>query len=297
MSKYPVELSDGEGQVDAINYLLSGPAGLGQNFAGFSSDTDAYLTGFLRAPFTKTTSVSLAAGSASLFVSPGTNTTFQFGDRTLGYVTTPGNALSTLPIGTPLTITGITPTDWNSATLAANGYDIQPIGFVGYDVASNYNLVRTIAPIQGQLPTFVSGGTISWSGQNRYLGTDCEVLATVTGPTDRVFINGQLQLTLTFSGTGTGNTKIALVRYTLEPNTASTPPEFIYTNRTTLAEKTYASTLGTNIEAIFLSVVDSPNIGNYRYIIEVKFENVSGTRAVTNIQVNTRSISTQVVKE
>ena len=51
VAKYPVEVSDEEGQVDAINYLLSGPAGLGQNFAGFSSFLEAYLRPTFRQPF------------------------------------------------------------------------------------------------------------------------------------------------------------------------------------------------------------------------------------------------------
>ena len=36
-AKYPVDIGDDEGIVDAVNYLLSGPSGLGQNFSGFSS--------------------------------------------------------------------------------------------------------------------------------------------------------------------------------------------------------------------------------------------------------------------
>jgi len=52
MSKFPIEKTDQEGINDAINYLLSGPGGLGQNFAGFSGYTTAYLTGNFRIPFT-----------------------------------------------------------------------------------------------------------------------------------------------------------------------------------------------------------------------------------------------------
>lgn len=51
VAKYPVEVSDEEGQVDAINYLLSGPAGLGQNFSGFSTFAPAYLRPASREPF------------------------------------------------------------------------------------------------------------------------------------------------------------------------------------------------------------------------------------------------------
>ena len=37
MAKFPVEIDDKEGIIDAVNNLLSGPSGLGQNFEGFTS--------------------------------------------------------------------------------------------------------------------------------------------------------------------------------------------------------------------------------------------------------------------
>ena len=52
MSKFPVEISDQEGIVDAVNYLLSGPSGLGQNFGGFSSYTPVYVRPTVKGPFT-----------------------------------------------------------------------------------------------------------------------------------------------------------------------------------------------------------------------------------------------------
>lgn len=45
MAKFPVEIEDKEGMVDAVNYLLSGPSGLGQNFAGFTSPVLGYNDG------------------------------------------------------------------------------------------------------------------------------------------------------------------------------------------------------------------------------------------------------------
>jgi len=49
MAQYPV--ADEAGIIDGVNYLLSGPAGLGQNFDGFNSITPAYITSYFRAPF------------------------------------------------------------------------------------------------------------------------------------------------------------------------------------------------------------------------------------------------------
>ena len=48
MAQYPVE--DTAGLFEAVNYLLSGPSGLGQNFQGFSSYQPAYVTGTFRQP-------------------------------------------------------------------------------------------------------------------------------------------------------------------------------------------------------------------------------------------------------
>lgn len=53
MAKFPVEVGDPEGIVDAVNYALSGPAGLGQNFGGVNYSQPAWLTGNFRPPFTR----------------------------------------------------------------------------------------------------------------------------------------------------------------------------------------------------------------------------------------------------
>lgn len=52
ISKYPVEISDQEGITDAVNYLLSGPAGLGQNFDGFSDYNPLIIRPTFARPFT-----------------------------------------------------------------------------------------------------------------------------------------------------------------------------------------------------------------------------------------------------
>ena len=49
MAQYPV--ADSAGIIEGVNYLLSGPTGLGQNFDGFNSIKPAYITSYFRAPF------------------------------------------------------------------------------------------------------------------------------------------------------------------------------------------------------------------------------------------------------
>ena len=64
MSQFPVE--DESGLYEAINYLLSGPAGLGQNFQGFSSYTTSYQNGNYRKPFTSPAPVLLEVPDIAL---------------------------------------------------------------------------------------------------------------------------------------------------------------------------------------------------------------------------------------
>jgi len=52
MAQFPLEFNnrDSESVIEAINYALSGPSGLGQSFAGFSDSYPAWLRGTVRIP-------------------------------------------------------------------------------------------------------------------------------------------------------------------------------------------------------------------------------------------------------
>ena len=74
MAQFPV--SDDQSLQDAVNQLLSGPAGLGQNFKGFSAYAPAYLTGNYRPPFTIQTYQYSAIGNSgeyTIIVTPNAN--------------------------------------------------------------------------------------------------------------------------------------------------------------------------------------------------------------------------------
>jgi hypothetical protein len=53
MSQFPLTYNeqDSDAAVDALNYVLSGPSGLGQNFSGLSGYNNTFLTGNFRPPF------------------------------------------------------------------------------------------------------------------------------------------------------------------------------------------------------------------------------------------------------
>jgi len=77
MAQFPLEFNDrdSESVIEAINYALSGPSGLGQAFAGFSDSYPAWLRGTVRLPAVVsgyTTAAHGASGVASITVaSPG----------------------------------------------------------------------------------------------------------------------------------------------------------------------------------------------------------------------------------
>jgi hypothetical protein len=71
MSQFPINYNeqDSDSVVDAVNYVLSGPSGLGQNFSGLSGYNNTYLTGNGRAPFTiASVSVNALGGSGATTV-------------------------------------------------------------------------------------------------------------------------------------------------------------------------------------------------------------------------------------
>ena len=60
MSQYPV--NSPEGLYEAVNYLASGPSGLGQDFNGYTAYLPGYLTGNFRTPYTYVTIDKTASG-------------------------------------------------------------------------------------------------------------------------------------------------------------------------------------------------------------------------------------------
>jgi hypothetical protein len=299
-AKFPVDVGDSEGILDAVNYLLSGPAGLGQNFAGFSSYSPVkYMTGNFRIPYSQLTPASLYVTGISV-----SNAT-QLDDRTIQYDFV-GAPLGSVPfsLGNGLTITGISPSSYNSSDLTAAGTSIQQIGVV--ECTTSYVIVRTVSPIVTPLGSYSSGGTIEFNVMDAFNSTDCDVRVTVTGGTDRVFLAGQLDQLISYyvpTLTADLNVYVSINRYKGFPNDNPTNPDFIFQFDATIVEKLYSYTGLTGsgtiplIETVFTSVIDEPDPAYYRYILEVFFETVLDPIYVTSDELRLRSISAQVVKQ
>ena len=296
IAKYPVEASDSEGIIDAVNYLLSGPAGLGQNFAGFSSYDPAYVTGNFRIPFTQATPAALYVPAIPL------SNAQQLDDRTFKYTFTTPQAVAPFALGNGLTIYGITPSDYNT-----NQLNLVQIGVV--ECTTTYVILRNRDPVVPPLGPYVSGGDVELSTTgNFYNATDCDVRVTVTGGSDRVFVSGQLENLISyevFTAPADFTYSVNIERYKGEPNNNPTNPDFIFIEDGTIVEKVYSFTVastGTGTfplqETVFSTLVDEPDPGFYRYILQVKFRNPTiGDMQVTSSEVSLRSIAAQVVKQ
>lgn len=295
MAQFPV--TDNKSILDGLNYVLSGPSSLGQDFAGYSEYTSAYLTGNYRAPFSSTTSVPLYVAPINL------SNAQQLDNRTIKYTFAVAQATAPFAIGNGLSVSGVTPSTYNSNSLSAAGYSINQIGVV--ECTTTYVIVRTVDTITTSLGSYVSGGAISYtSTDTNFNSTDLDVLVGVTGNQDSVFVSGQLDQIISYTATGLEDLTVYvdINRYKAVSNNDRVNPVLIYEFDGTLVEKAYTTTglIGTGsiplIETVFANIIDQPGVGQYRYILEVYFETGSGLLEVTKDELKLRSITAQVVK-
>lgn len=268
-AKYPVENSDEEGIVDAVNYLLSGPAGLGQNFDGFSSYVPAYLTGTFRAPFTTPISTN---PPPTLYVAPISISNITVPNNPGAIIdvtyTTPQSPVPFGP-GDTVFISGVTPSFYD---------DTYNRGVL--EVSSTGILVQYRSELTW--PAYVSGGTIEKDASNTEVSTDCNARVTVYGPTDEVFLSAQLNLNFTYDCTipSEWDIKVKINRYAGFPTETPGDNDYLFdldTNGNPIVSEQIthysASTSGSsgNVEYIFNTVLDKPSFGYYWYILDLEF--------------------------
>lgn len=284
MAQFPI--SDNQGLEAAVNYLLSGPAGLGQNYDGFSSYIPAYFKANFRnrqpytfpdnttlqkswyltraisniVPSTPTPSTTITV----TFATPYSNAPFQFGDV--------------------LGITGVTET--------GPGVSYNGIYLVFSCTAAAVVLYSPTVTSQ-TYKTYVSGGTLVRNFTNLMRNTDCGAGVSVTGPSDRVFISSQLTLNYEWFATdplSEWDIVVRIDRSVARPTNieiaGSTTQQgdsarFIYQFQETVFEKIYhtsvadqgGGTSGTDtLETIFTTVIDTElAAGFYAYDLKIGF--------------------------
>ena len=306
MSQYPVNTP--EGLYEAVNYLASGPAGLGQNFAGFSSYEPAYIRPTFNQPFT--VAVTATTSPPSWYVPPIAVTNAQVIGNATGTNTSKNYEIFFTP--QPTVPFGV-------------GASADPEGIVDslYGSGSNFNgsadvLTCTTSSVIFQtvkaydFGTYVSGGTITKLDTDNFVSTDCNGRVFVTGPTDRVFIAAQLGLDFSYSCTTASEFDIVIAINRYSPTTNATPAvgtdyRFNFDKTISQVITHYSTTASGTINmapTVFTSVIDQPSFGYYWYILEVNFSlfNNTGTAYPGNAKpgiftAKLRSLTAQVVKQ
>jgi hypothetical protein len=247
MAQFPLEFNniDSEGVIEAINYALSGPTGLGQSFAGSSDSYTAWLRGTLRLPAVLagyTTPAHGASGVATITVSspgsvrqndPDVPSRIQAGQYVYGTNIATGAQVDasydpvTEPWTVPLTIanTGAVQgpvTFYNEInTVFPPVLYVAPINISTIDWIDDLTIQVNFATVQ-PTPPFALGSQAQVSGNSNssYNGTP---LVGVVECTESYAIL-QRGTVLADQGTSTGGT--IKVTNTIQPPTVGTDPGF-----------------------------------------------------------------------
>jgi hypothetical protein len=252
MSQYP--LDNNSDIVEAVNYLLSGPTSIGQNFEGMSAvginvltdsvvgQTRTYLTGM---PIPGPSAANTENVPGARYEQPGSVDLENSGTYDISYP-----LWNTLPGGLPITdivpvsATGreitVTVDLYSTGILYVTGRPfvygqqvvlsgITPSSFNGtYTVKNSFVdaevvLVQDVAETWG---TYTSGGVVKINdipgaetvyGFQRFF-TGNQAIVTVTGPTDRVFISSQIDNIGLYTYTDVDQTVVQSVAVSIEIN-------------------------------------------------------------------------------
>jgi hypothetical protein len=285
MAQYPVNTP--QGLYAAVNYLASGPSGLGQNFQGFSDYTTVYQTGNYRLPFTQANTANIFVANVTCANAVALNgNTFQF-----NFANTQPNP--PFALGSPITSIGFSNVDddfWN-------GY-WGPIGVVS---CSTSNVIVRTSQTYANVPS-VTTGNVQYDSTGALLSTDCNARVTVQGGTDTVFISAQLTDTINYIGSGNLTYTVDVNRYVGFTNNDPTNPDYLFTFDATVSQKiyTYSNLTGpgtlNQVETIFNTVLDQPSPNYYWYIVEVEFD-VDNTLQIQQSELGLRSLTAQVMKQ
>ena len=294
MSQYPVE--DGNGVLEAVNYLLSGPSGLGQNFAGFSAYQPAYLTGTFRSPYTIATTAT--TNPPSWYVPPVSVATVTpinvIGGKTqyLEWAFTTPQAEPPFSVGSSPFASGFDPSFFD--------------GTVGTVITCTTTSMITGYRQTYEVPAVITPGTVEFDNSDTQTSTDANARVTVTGPTEQVFISSQLALTSGYTCTTTSTFQVAVQINRYEgfvDRSQQGAVDYLFDLDATVSEQvtTYTVEPGSGSvftgQNIFTTVLDQPSFGYYWYIAEVKWDNISGDVLPQVQTVGLRSLTAQVIKQ
>jgi hypothetical protein len=294
MSQFPVDDQNTAGIADAINYVLSGPSSLGQDFSGVSFSEPGWLTGSFSPAFTSPTAVSVSVAAISCSLAE------KLSANTFKYTFTAAQPSPPFFVGANITGSGFTPNQYNRTFV---------LGVV--ECTTTYVIART-RRLLGNPGNSTVNGTVAldFPQSPTFNATDGDIRdILITGGQERAFVSAQLLNTITYSATvaSTLEYTVAINRYTARPTNDPNDLDFTYlpANSVTIASRTYTiatTATGTGllldpIDTVFVNVIDDPEPSLIRYILEIQVATTVGDLAITQCELGYRSLSCQVIKQ
>jgi hypothetical protein len=268
MSQFPVE--NEPGLYEGVNYLLSGPAGLGQNFEGFASYTPAYVRPALRAPFTIPLDTTQ---NPDWYVEPlaiGNIVALDTNSFRVDYATTQSPA--PFSAGDYVTIADVSDSSDTSGETFNGSYTV---------LSGNTTSIVCGTSTAYNWATYDSGGEVGRDWTDARTSTDCNALVTIFGPTDRAFISAQLQMNFGWEVSEADSefdVNVYINRYRAFP-VIGQPGQVVFQFDQTITQRRYHYVESGNgsdsLDTIFTTAIDSPNFGYYWYILEIEFVKIA----------------------
>jgi hypothetical protein len=301
MSQFPVNTE--EGLYDAVNYLASGPSGLGQNFQGFSAYLPAYLRESGRQPWSLPINTTL---DPSVYLSiPISNITVVGGNPSALFEVTFTTPFADAPFefGDKLDISGVIET---GSDTSFNDVSFPVFSCTTTTVTLGYSATFPVKTWN----TYVSGGLLGRDYMNYPMATDCNGRVSVQSATTQVFVSAQMNASWKYTCVVGGDYDIIVSITKLRGFPSQTPgsTEYLFADEVLVSEKTFTrtATVGTgtdSLEAIFSTILDGPDLdfGYYWYILNLQF-NVTSTASVYDttigkVTMGLRSLTSQVIKQ
>jgi hypothetical protein len=313
MAQFPV--SDQQGLIDGLNYVLSGPSSLGQNFQGFSSSVTTALSGEAFNLSTgkietvlpiesNTLQLYLTDCQSSVVVNGGTDRVVLSGqiNTSIDYTTTTDASLQYTVFLNRYRAEPNTSTNYNDYLYYYNG-----------TVASheyNFNLTTTDGAIfdaglsvAGTKPAYVAPTTGA-------IGPAVDTILTGLSATTGTGSGAVIRIEIAYGIAGTynsTNTRLTVISpgggWTVGSTIVipgdqlggATPANDMTITVTTVTTGSSANPV--DYETIFTNIIDQPVLGYYLYVLELQWYSLSGGVQVDNCDMGVRSISAQVVKQ
>lgn len=274
VAKYPVEISDSEGIVDAVNYLMSGPAGLGQNFNGFSASQLSYLRFSTKQPWSLPGSSTL---NGECYLSrPINNITIVGGNPSSLITCTFTTSFADVPFqfGDRLNIFNV--------TQSGSDTSYNNINFLVYSCTTTDVTIGLEDFPSVTWNSYISGGTIGRNFMDiAENNTDCNATVTVQGPTDKVFISSTFNMKYGYVCNTVSDYDVVftITRYKGSPSKTPGSSEYVFGDGVAITRQLIAKTpagigfFQDTAEINFSTILDGPNLdfGYYLYVLQVGF--------------------------